>query len=254
MQITIQTMKKRDTLLSILDFQQDSMSLFWKEQLFAAYPTLDKEKWLQVPFSLKQPYLTKSVSKIYDTLKKTLIEKKDLFKTRWQLYQEPINSIFSDIFDIDCHNIYNNVITEISLNPICPRYLKEQRFTVFYKYGPEQFLNTCIHELIHFVWFYKWQNHFKDNQTEYETPHLKWLLSEMVIDTLITNSDLKYFYKTLGNERPAYSYFYNMKIQNVFLLEKLQELFLQSQNIIEFMNTSYQYLIKNKNEIVKQIP
>lgn len=53
-----------------MDFQQDSMSLFWKEQLFAAYPTLDKEKWLQVPFSLKQTYLTKAISKIYDTLKK----------------------------------------------------------------------------------------------------------------------------------------------------------------------------------------
>ena len=255
MELIFSIMPKNKTVESILDFQTDESSLFWRNQLFEVYSFLNKEKGLKNPLFLeRKAYITKELSTFYDKNKDLFQEKKELYKIQWIKNKKEIENIFSNIFQVDCHKLFNNIKVKISLNPICPRYLSKNLFTVFFKFGPEQFLNTSIHELIHFVWFYVWQNHFLDNKIEYEAPHLKWLLSEMVIDTLVQYTDLKYFYKTRGSETPAYNYFYNIKVQNLVLLEKLKELYLKSENIIEFMDSSYQYLTQNEKEIRKQIP
>ena len=61
------------------------------------------------------------------------------------------------------------------MNPICPRFLKERFFDVFYKNSEYGALGMSIHEMIHYVWFYVWNRLFNDSYDEYETPSLKWI-------------------------------------------------------------------------------
>lgn len=254
MELNFSIMPKEKTIESVLDFQSDGQSFFWRQQLFEVYPFLDKEKGLNPPlFENRKTYISNTLSDFYDKNQAIFKEKKEIYTHQWKNNKKDLVNLFSSIFQIDCHPLFNDIKVEISLNPICPRYLAEKRFTVFFKFGPEQFLNTSIHELIHFIWFYIWQNHFLDNPQEYEAPHLKWLLSEMVIDTLVQCTDLKHFYKIRGSETPAYKYFYSIKVENSFILETVKDFFIKSQNIPEFMNTSYKYLLENKEEILNQI-
>lgn len=254
MGISIQIMQKQKTIESILDFQTDSMPPFWREPLFKCYPFLDKEKGFYPPFQIRKDYLTQALSHFYTQNYQAFLEKQKLFFEHLKHNQKQLLPVFNNIFNIDCKPIFDTTLIEISLNPICPRYLNEKRFTIFFKFGPEQFLNTVIHELIHFVWFFIWQKHFNDSSNEYESPHLKWILSEMVVDTLVKNTELNQFYKARGNETPAYSYFYDMHIQNKPVLDTLSLFFKQSKEITLFMEKAFQYILTYENEIRKQMP
>lgn len=46
-------------------------------------------------------------------------------------------------------------------------------------------IGSAIHEIIHFVWFYVWNQTFADSYEEYETPSLKWILSEMIVESVM---------------------------------------------------------------------
>lgn len=254
MELNITISPKETTIQETLMFQTDDQPLFWKSQLFEVYPSLDKSKGLYGSWSKRKEYLTTELSKIYDQEQNTFHTQLKIYLHQWKTNQKTLTEIFSHIFNIDCRPLFNQMHAQISLNPICPRYLNSQTFSIFYKFGPKQFLNMVIHEVTHFLWFYVWQQNFHDNTAEYDKPHLKWLLSEMVIDTLIKNTKLNTLYAQEDLDKPAYNYFYNIKIQNIPLLDTLKEIYLNSKNIQTFMQNSYLYLQINETTIRKQIP
>ncbi len=51
----------------------------------------------------------------------------------------------------------------------------------------DAFLGVTLHEIIHFVWFHVWNQEFRDSYEEYERPSLKWILSEMVVESIMTD-------------------------------------------------------------------
>lgn len=175
-----------------------------------------------------------------------------LFQKIWDDKKENINNVYSKVFGIDCHDLFNNMIAEISLNPICPRDIRHQSYSVVWSGNGSDFLKTSLHEMIHFAWFYIWQYHFKDSRNDYESPHLKWILSEMVVDTLIKNTDIGYLYHRT-DEYPAYEYFYEIKIGHKFLLDELSFFYINARDIIQFMEQAYQYCQDNEQTIRKQI-
>lgn len=251
MDLFVKIMNKKDTITSILYFQTDDTSVYWREPLFKTYPFLEK-KYLHASWEDRKQYLTTELSKFYDKINKNLQSKKVVFQKIWNYKKENINNIYSKVFYIDCHNLFNNMIAEISLNPICPRDIRHQSYSVVWSGNGSDFLKTSLHEMIHFVWFYLWQHHFNDSWDEYEAPDLKWILSEMVVDTLVKNTDIgKLYHRT--DEYPAYEYFYEMKIGHRFLLDELSSLYKNARNIIQFMEQAYQYCRDNEQAIRAQM-
>ena len=49
---------------------------------------------------------------------------------------------------------------------------------------------VTLHEIIHFVWFHVWNQEFRDSYEEYERPSLKWILGEMVVESIMTDPRL----------------------------------------------------------------
>ncbi len=253
MDLFVKIMSKSDTLSSVLQFQTDDVSSYWREALFNAYPFLDKEKCSLLAWKDRKQYLTSELSKFYDKIKMNLQKKCILSQQTWNEKKENINHIYTKVFDINCYNLFNNMVAEISLNPICPRNIKQHSYSVFWAGDELNFLKTSLHEMIHFVWFYIWKQHFNDCWEEYEAPNLKWILSEMVIDTLIKNTDIGNIYPENPKKKNAYSYFYNMKINNQFILHELSSMYRNSPNIINFMDQAYLYCKENEKDIRKQI-
>ena len=110
---------------------------------------------------------------------------------------------------------------------------------------------TALHEITHFVWFYAWQSYFKDNDEEYNFPHLKWLLSELVVETIIRNSDIAKL--TPPPEYIAYKYFYSMDIDGKPIFDTLREMYINRKSFPDFMETAYDWIRKNEPELRAKI-
>lgn len=108
--------------------------------------------------------------------------------------------------------------------------------------------------MIHFVWFYVWNRTFGDSYDEYESPSMKWILSEMIVESIMKDPRLSsinpYFPREEGG--CIYPYFFDMKVDDKLILETLDEMY-HSQNIIDFMKNSYEYCVEHETEIREHI-
>ena len=163
MKLVVDVMSCEDTINSILHFQTDDSSLYWRETLFQVYPSLDKSKGLDAVWDARKEYLCEQLRLLYLQVENDLTVKAKIFNQYWLEKKDEVTEVFSKVFQIDCENILDDMTAQISLNPICPRDIHCHFFTVFYRYGKEQFLMTAIHEMVHFVWFLIWHKHFKDS-------------------------------------------------------------------------------------------
>jgi len=104
--------------------------------------------------------------------------------------------------------------------------------------------------MIHFLWFHVWNSIYGDSYDEYERPHLKWVLSEMVVESIMRDKRLSsinpYFPRENGG--CVYGYFQDMEIGGRPILETLDEIF-KSTDMSGFMKTSYDYCLNNEAAI-----
>lgn len=138
----------------------------------------------------------------------------------------------------------------MSMNPVQPRFLKEKRFDVFYRNSERGAVGTAIHEIIHFVWFYVWNGLFGDCYEEYERPSLKWILSEMIVEAVMSDPRLSALNPYYPREQGGcvYPFFFDMKAGGVLILDTLEKMY-RSRRIGDFMKESYAYCCQYEREI-----
>jgi len=233
---------------NILMFQTDVHSDFWRESLFLSFPLIDKNHFNNLDKEKRKNYLYEILLKIYESEKQNIYDKLVKYNNYRDNNKKQIEESFTNAFQIDCKNNFNNIVGNISLNPIEPRWLDITSFDVFYLNSERGALGTALHEIVHFVWFFVWQKHFKDDITEYETPHIKWIFSEMVVDSVIRGNTYLSDINPYFQNGCAYSFFYRMIIEGKPILETLYSMY-KSLNIIDFMEKGYEYCIKNESAI-----
>ena len=172
----------------MMDFQTEAESAFWSEPLYRFYPQLDKAYAISLPFSERNEYIERTMRAVYAELEDTINEKAALYIRHWNACKPQITAALSDAFDVDCANLFNDIRCNLSLNPIEPRFLKERCYDTFYLNSERGAIGGGIHEIIHFVWFHVWNRLFGDSYDEYERPSLKWILSEMVVESVMKDS------------------------------------------------------------------
>jgi hypothetical protein len=240
-----------ETIDSILCFLHDYCNSYWIMPLFQAFPNLDKEKVFDAPWPKRKLYLQSAMQKIYYETLPQMDKKTAAINEYWQGKETDVNQAFSETFGIDFNALFNNMVAETSLNTICPRFLSETRFTFFYRKTPEQFMDTALHEIIHFAWFHIWQNTFHDDRREYEYSHLKWLLSETVVDTFANNSKIGELFSEHGRKQAVYPLFYSMIVGGRPILETLADLY-KASDTAGFMTAAYEYYKTHEMEIRSQ--
>ena len=235
---------------NIMDFQTDNSTAFWSGPLFHFYPQLDKEYASSLRFPDKRNYIKSILSEVYKEQKNIIDEKTVLYSRRWQKYRPQVTDALSEAFDCDCSMLFNDMKCNITLNPIAPRFLEDHSFDVFYLNSEKGAIGTAIHEIIHFVWFYVWNKVFRDSYDEYESPSLKWILSETVVESVMRDERLSsinpYFPRENGG--CIYPYFFDMRVNGELIVDTLDKMY-RSLSIEEFMKRSYEYCLKYEDEI-----
>ncbi len=232
---------------TILEFTSEDNTGYWADPFFKFYPDIDRAHFEKISFKEKYDLLTNYFNEFQKGNQALINEKLEKYNEHWNNNASSIINALEDAFEIKLDNIFNDLIGVISFCPICPRYLAQNRFDFFYLNSERGALGISIHEIIHFVWFYVWNNMFQDDAKEYETPHLKWILSEMVVDCIMQDKRLSeinpYF-----EEGCVYSYFYTLDIVGKNILKTLSEMY-TSMDIKTFMKKSYTYCIAHENVI-----
>lgn len=226
----------------IMEFQTEDEASYWSKPLYYFYPQLDKNYAESLSFTERKAYIESTMRAVYTELEDTINEKTVLYKNYWDTCKVQITAALQDAFGIDCTSQFNDIQCNLSINPIEPRFLKEHCYDTFYLNSEKGAIGTGIHEIIHFVWFTVWNRLFQDSYDEYERPSLKWILSEMVVESIMKDERLSsinpYFPRENGG--CIYPYFFDMIIDDKLLLDTLDEMYL-TQNIEDFMQNSYAY-------------
>jgi len=237
----------------ILFHQKDGTPVWWHKKLFEVYPDLDYDYCWNSGIAEEERfnYITEQMKiqaqKRSDDIAKSIY----MFEKAWENVSDKLNNAYSNAFDNDCSDILNDMVAEISLNPICPRDIETHTFDICHYFDPQYAITTALHEITHFAWFYFWNKHFNDNPSEYDFPNIKWLLSEIVVETIIRNSDINDLI-----EQPkyiAYSYFYDMTIKDELIFDTMKKFYLNRKDIYDFMEKSYNFIQSNEPELRKKI-
>ena len=240
----------------------DSISLFltgqetpfWSDSLLYFYPQVDQRALANCNALEKQNYIHDVFGRIYEGLKEEIDQKVLRYNAHFQHHKGQIEDALSEAFELDARAVFNDLTGNVTLNPICPRFLKERYFDVFYMNSERGALGVSLHEVIHFYWFYVWNGHFGDDYSEYEAPSLKWILSEMVVESIMSDPRLSslnpYFPKENGG--CIYPYFQNMMVNGSPVLHTIHSLYDQN-HMTDFMETSYAYCLQYEDEIRNHI-
>lgn len=241
-------------LKSILAFQTPESTDFWSEPLYHFYPQLEKEKVEALAFGEKKEYIRQVMGQVYREQEQTLNQKVVFYKNHWEACKKQIAEALSDAFELDCGSLFNDMTCNISLNLIQPRCLTERTFDIFYLNSEKGMVGSAIHEIIHFVWFYRWHRLFGDSYSEYESPSLKWVLSEMVVEAIMGDPRLSSINPYYPREQGGciYPYFFEMKAGGRLILDRIEELY-RGCGIDDFMRESYRCCTVHEAEIRRQM-
>ena len=254
MNITYKNPGYEYSIESIMLFQTDEQTPFWSDSVLYFYPRIDKTELEKRNFEEKKEYIYKVLEEVYGNIKDELESKIIRYNEHFQNHRSQIEDALSEAFELDSGLLFNDLTGNITMNPVCPRFLQEKYFDIFYLNSERGALGLSIHEVIHYFWFYVWNKHFGDSYEEYETPSLKWILSEMVVEAIMSDERLSlinpYFPREDGG--CVYPYFFDMIINGKPVLDKISELY-KNNSITDFMEASYAYCLENENAIRNHI-
>jgi len=226
MNITYKNPGYEYSIESIMLFQTDEQTPFWSDSVLYFYPQIDKTELEKRNFEEKKEYIYKVLEEVYGNIEDELESKIIRYNEHFQNYRSQIEDALSEAFELDSGLLFNDLTGNITMNPVCPRFLQEKYFDIFYLNSERGALGLSIHEVIHYFWFYVWNKHFGDSYEEYETPSLKWILSEMVVEAIMSDDRLSlinpYFPREDGG--CVYPYFFDMIINGKPVLDKISEL------------------------------
>ncbi|MBR5537341.1 MAG: hypothetical protein IKU58_05525 [Clostridia bacterium] len=240
---------------SIMLFQTEEQTPYWSDSLLYFYPQVDSQTLAKLSFAARKDYIAETLYHVYHReIKQEMDEKVDAYNRHFTKHKEQIEDALSEAFALDTRKIFNDVTGNLTMNPVCPRFLKERCFDVFYKNSERGAIGMSLHEMIHYLWFFVWNRHFGDDYGEYENPSMKWILSEMVVESIMSDERLSSInpYYPRENGGCVYSYFQNMIIDGKPILETLDKYY-RELTIRDFMERSYQYCLTFEKDIRSHI-
>ena len=165
----------------------------------------------------------------------------------WEEFNDEFFIKVIDYLNVDPIDV-EVIEAEVGLIPVFPRYLDTCSFAIGVGVNKEKLIETCAHESLHFFWFKKWQELYPEiKKEEYESPHLVWKYSEMVVDPIL-NSVIFNGLFSFGIK--AYDSFYDITYDGNKIMEVLINVYNKDISIEEKIKEGYEYLkivFENKN-------
>jgi hypothetical protein len=222
----------------------------WSKYIIKKHPGIKKI------FSLKKEtgqikFLKKYIIEFRKENKKLIEENKTRYQKEWKKIENDFFIVLSKILQIDWPQD-KTIRAMISINPICPRFLNDWSFSIFYNYKKTSHaMEVIMHECCHFLYFEKWKQLYpKMSHKKFESPYLEWHLSEIIAPIILNDSHVRKFLK---QKAAFYAEHNKIKINNKTAPRYFVDLynkFSKKNNFEGFLRESYR-AIKNHRSLFK---
>ncbi len=180
------------------------------------------------------------VTKYYDNNSLNIDNDVERYNNVWNRYNDEFFNKLTKFLNLEWPKEHEVVEATVGIIPVCPRYLDEFSFSVHDGLTDEQLIETCAHELCHFLWFEKWKMLYPEcSREEYESPYVVWQYSEAVVDPILKASGIKEIFNS--NNTFSYDSFYE-NYDN--LMNELTDIYLSDLDIDTRINEGFNYYRK----------
>lgn len=206
--------------------------------------------------------LLKLYPDLEELIDKFIINKQETLKIKMQdniikysnFWETKSDSIFKNLeLIIGTPFTQKNFIAYLSMDLTCPRYLDYDAFNVFYNFDQVNFLETCAHELTHFLYFKKFKELFPNiSERNYNAPYLEWVLSEILVGVILND----FRFEGLFNMKPkSYTIFYEKKIGKKTIMQVFEDKYKQMiekehKKFNDYLIWAYDYAKKHEKQLM----
>jgi len=158
-------------------------------------------------------FLKEYIIKFKKENKKLIARNKIKYQKKWRKIEKDFFFILPKIIQINWPKDRKIINAMFSANPICPRFLNNWSFSIFYNYQKlSRVLEVIAHECCHFLYFEKWKKLYpKMSCKKFESPYLEWHLSEIVAPIILNDYRIQ---KLLKQKAVFYKEHQKIKIEN----------------------------------------
>lgn len=219
----------------------------WSNAIYRNYPKL-KNKLQNIKDKKKRKEIEyRFFTEVFKKERIELEKRAKIFQREWNKINDNVMLVLSELVEQEWSERDKKIFARISLNPICPRYIKQRTFDLFYKQKPKYMKSVAIHEILHFIYFEKWKKVFpKTKEKEFDAPHLVWQLSEMVPGIVLNDKRVQNVFKYKFD---SYKEYENFKLNGKPLLSYLQDFYDNRKDFADFLKKSWKFVKKYEKEI-----
>ncbi len=246
----VPTAKDEAQSLMYFIYAQDKRELNWGERVYRALPGL-KEKVFGA--TDKNEFFAKCreyVEQFQRDNEATIEGARVQFQKTWDEVGEKIFDVLDGEFET---SLTKDVNANVSVNPICPRFLETQSFNVNFAFSLERAREPAIHEITHFYHFKKWAEVFPDaDKKTFNTPHSEWRLSEILAPVMMTYNPA--IQEIVGGKKfNTYKEWWEIKIGEKTLIEYFGDIYREhldkKTSSADFLKKSWEEYQKHKDII-----
>ncbi|HLD12428.1 MAG TPA: hypothetical protein VJB87_02420 [Candidatus Nanoarchaeia archaeon] len=220
----------------------------WSDVIFSQYPDLkarlegieDKEE----RYNICRDYFSEK----YLEVKGELENNTTMFQKSWDSINNQVMEALSKVIEVDWPEKDKNITARVSMNPICPRFIKYRVFDLYYKFTAEKMREVAVHEIQHFLFFEKWKAVFPETkEEEFDNPYLVWHLSEIAAPVILGDKRIQ----EVIPQKDLHGYKEHQKviIDGKTIIAHIQEIYDKKTSFEDFLRKSYDIVKKYENEI-----
>lgn len=214
----------------------------WNKYVFRKHPKLKMALKLRGKKE-RLAFIREYAETFWQKNKKTIESQRQSYQDGWRQIEADVFAGLENIIETKFPK-NRKISAYISINPICPRFLDEWAFTMFYKFSPRRAKEIILHECCHFLYFKKWKELFSGaKEKTFDSPHIIWHLSELAAPIILNDPRLQ---KYLKSKAGFYEEHEEVRIGAKSAPEFFADIYKNSGNFEEFARKALTVINKHK--------
>lgn len=220
----------------------------WSRWIFKKHPDLKEVLKISKPKDRKR-FINNYIIKFRKDNEKKIENSIKKYKNIWSKKENKYYQILEKIIGTNFPKNKKKIIAFISINPICPRFLEDWSFSIFYNFKDKKYVAEVImHEICHFLYFKKWKEIFPHiNKKKFESPYIEWHLSEIIAPIILNDKRIQKILKQRAVFYPEHS---NIRIGDKsapeYFNKKYIKIIKETQSFEVFLKDSYEDILNKK--------
>jgi hypothetical protein len=155
-------------------------------------------------------------------------------------------SILEEIMDI---KIEEDISFFVTLQAISPVWAAGKCFWPSYTISGEEYLETSMHEISHFMWVDKWKKIDESlKNDDFERPSKYWLGQELSVIALLNDERMM---EIFDKEQMAYPGFYIKEVEGKTVSDHVKDIYIGRDDMEDFMKKTIEFISENEETVLE---